>query len=80
MKANNHPIVRDVRRMLDRHGLHGAVLVGVTKDGRPLAVSAGSDVAKCDALGPVLEGDGVSILKYEIDHALVYADQTDLPI
>ncbi len=77
MKANRHPLVRDIRRILDKYGLHGAVLVGITKHG-PLAVSAGADIAKCDALGPVLEGDGVSILQYEIDVALVGADQPDL--
>lgn len=80
IKANSHPLVRDLRRMLDKHGLHGAVLVGVTAQGRPVAVSAGSDVRKCDAVGPVLDGDAVSMLLYEIDYALVSADQPDLAL
>ena len=78
MKANNHLLVRDLRRLLDKHKMHGAVLVGVTSSGHAISASAGSDVAKCDAVGPVLDSDAVAMLHYEIDFALVSLEQDDL--
>jgi hypothetical protein len=75
MKANNHPIVKDLRRMLDKHGLDGVILLGITDKGYQMAASAGSDVKKCNALGPLLSCAEADMLKYEMDVALIDADK-----
>lgn len=81
MKANNHPLVRDLRRILDKHGLHGAILVAITKEGHPISASAGSDVRKCDAIGAVLaENEHISILQFDMDMALVESDQITMDV
>lgn len=70
VKANRNPVVRDLRRMLDAHGLKGAVLIAIMDNGRPLMVSAGNTVSRCNALGPVLDLDVATWLAVEIDMAL----------
>ena len=70
MKANNHPLVRDLRRMLDKHGLEAAILIAITKERWPVAASAGTTVEKCNAIGTILESDHVDILKFDMDEAL----------
>jgi len=67
MKANNHPLVKDLRRVLDKHGLKGAVLVGITDTGHILSASAGKTVKLCNALGPVLKDDAIAELAFEMD-------------
>ena len=74
-KANRNPVVRDLRRMLDAHGLKGAVLVAITSDGRRMLASAGNTVARCDALGPVLELEVADWLAVEIDMALTDVEE-----
>jgi hypothetical protein len=78
MKENNHPLVKDLRRLLDRHGLDAAVLVAVKADGHSIAASAGADVAKCNAVGPILQHDEIEMLQYEIDAALMSLKQIDM--
>jgi len=73
-KASNHPIVRDLRRLLNRHRIRGAVLLGVTTDGRQVIVSAGMDVTKWDALDPILDSDLAAALDCDVDAALIEAD------
>ncbi|MEM7746610.1 MAG: hypothetical protein AAF346_00045 [Pseudomonadota bacterium] len=75
-KANNHPIVRDLRQLLDKHKIDGAVLVGVFSNGHPFSASAGRDVEKCNALGPVLQSEYVDIVKFEVDQILMDLSQT----
>lgn len=70
MKANDHPAVRDLRRYLDKHNLHGAVMVAVTNDGQAFVVSAGKDVKSCNALGPLLRSNSADELLIDIDMAL----------
>jgi len=71
MKANDHPLVRDIRRLLDKHKLDGAILIAIQSDGYPISVSAGADVAKCNALGDVLQSDHVDHLFNEMDEKLM---------
>lgn len=75
MKANNHPIVKDLRRMLDIHKMKGAVLVMISEDGRFAAVSAGKTRALCDAIGPVLKEPEISHLAYEIDSRIIASEK-----
>ena len=67
MKANNHPLVKDLRRILDKHGMKGAVLVGITDTGHILSASAGKTVKLCNALGPVLKEPEIETLAVEMD-------------
>lgn len=75
MKANNDPLVKDLRRILNKHNLAGAVLLGITDKGYQLRASAGQDVAKCNALGPLLDSDEASALNYDIDVAIMEAER-----
>ena len=70
IKANHHPLVRDLRKILDRHGLAGAVLMGITPDGETTAVSAGHDVKTCNALGPILDEPEIDLIFIEMIGAL----------
>jgi len=67
VKANNHPLVKDLRRILDKHGLKGAVLVSITDAGRIQVASAGKTVKLCNALGPALKDDAIAELAVEMD-------------
>ncbi len=69
-KANNHPLVKDLRRILDKHNLAGAVLVVIDDEGSTQAVSAGRTVPLCNAMGPVLDEPEVELLELEMYSAL----------
>lgn len=71
MKANNHPLVKDLRKILDKHGLQGAVLLSITDNGQALTASAGKTVKACDALAPLIkDGTVADELLFEMDFAL----------
>jgi hypothetical protein len=75
MKANNHPLVKDLRRILDKHGLKGAVLVSITDAGRIQAASAGKTVKLCNALGPVLKEPEINALAFEMDMRMMATEE-----
>ena len=66
VKSNNHPLVKDLRRLLDRHGFKGCVLLALDDNFDPVSASAGHDVATCDALGPVLDDVSIDLLFIEM--------------
>lgn len=75
MKANNNPIVRVMRRILDQHGWDGGVAVFVSKDGKFCVYSAGKTVKSCDAIGKRLKRDEFNAVAEIIDEALYEASK-----
>lgn len=73
MKANNNPIVRVMRRILDQHGWEGGVAVFVSKDGKIGIYSAGKTVNSCDAIGKRLKRKEFEAVAGIIDEALYEA-------
>ncbi len=65
-KANNHPLIRDLRQLIKKHNLSGVVMLGLDREFETIAASAGHDVKTCNALGPILSDPNVDLLFIEI--------------
>ena len=79
-KANNHPLVKDLRHLIKRHGMKGVVVLGITDDDATIAASAGRSVKLCDALGPVLDQEEIHLLFIEMCSAIDQAENvSNLP-
>lgn len=69
-KDNHHPLVKELRGILKRRGLSGALLVAITPDGDVESVTAGSTVGLCNAFGPVLDEREIAMIEFAMFSAL----------